>query len=157
MFQAALPEIGPGALQPRTNEEDLYGTDKEKSLFIPQNTSWQNVAEELAEEGIGVSIFLGQNKTMDVGSVGTFLHPFLSFRVRWLIDHVCGAGVVSSITGGEMFFHPRFDPLHDGPVLDSQLRRLVSRTTAYNCALRVRCSHGIFPSFTSPPLFLLQR
>jgi protein transport protein SEC24 len=32
--------------------------------------------------------------------------------------------------------------LRDGPILGSQLRRLVTRTTGYNCTLRVRASYG---------------
>lgn len=51
-------------------------------------------------------------------------------------------GVVASFTGGELFFYPRFKEAHDGPTLISQFRRLISRTQAYNCTMRVRCSKG---------------
>ena len=51
-------------------------------------------------------------------------------------------GVVPSLSGGDIFYHWDFKPLRDGPILESQLRRLVTRTTAYNCTLRVRASYG---------------
>ena len=51
-------------------------------------------------------------------------------------------GVVPSLSGGDMFYHWDFKPLRDGPILESQLRRLVTRTAAYNCTLRVRASNG---------------
>jgi protein transport protein SEC24 len=49
---------------------------------------------------------------------------------------------VPSLSGGDIFFHWDFKPLRDGPILESQLRRLVTRTTGYNCTLRVRASYG---------------
>ncbi len=51
-------------------------------------------------------------------------------------------GAVASLSGGDIFYHWDFKPLRDGPILESQLRRLVTRTTGYNCTLRVRTSYG---------------
>jgi protein transport protein SEC24 len=57
-------------------------------------------------------------------------------------------GVVANMTGGSIYFHPRFDPTHDGPILNSELQRLFTRMTGYNCLMRVRCGNGrpVFPS-----------
>lgn len=121
VFQSTMPTIGPGALDPLTDESRVYGTEKETTLFLPRDRFWREIAEECAEEGIAVSLFLGMSKTIDIGSIGT----------------------VSSITGGAMYFHPRFKPSRDQIVLASQLRRLVTRTTVYNCVMRIRCSYGL--------------
>lgn len=48
----------------------MYGTDKEKTLFLPRDPSWRELGEECAEEGVGVSLFLAASQFMDIGSVG---------------------------------------------------------------------------------------
>ncbi|KAH7913293.1 hypothetical protein BJ138DRAFT_1171379 [Hygrophoropsis aurantiaca] len=121
VFQSTLPSIGPGALEPLEDQTSVYGSEKERGLFMPRNQTWRDVAEECAEEGIGVSMFLGMSKPIDIGSIG----------------------IVPATTGGEIYFHPRFNPLRDTTVLASQLRRLFTRTTAYNCLMRIRCSTGL--------------
>ncbi|KIM70512.1 hypothetical protein SCLCIDRAFT_12458 [Scleroderma citrinum Foug A] len=121
VFQSTMPTVGPGALDSSVDESQVIGTEKERTLFLPRDRVWRDIAEECAEEGIGVSMFLGMSKTIDIGSIG----------------------VVPSTTGGDIYFHPRFKPFRDQIVLASQLRRLVTRTTVYNCVKRIRSSHGL--------------
>ena len=68
-----MPTIGGGALGFREQEEStLYGTDKEKTLFVPRNSFWRDLGEECADEGVGVSLFLTPARPMDLGSVGEY-------------------------------------------------------------------------------------
>lgn len=46
------------------------------------------------------------------------------------------------MTGGDLFFHPRFDPVRDGKVLRAELSKVLQRETAYSVTMRVRCSNG---------------
>ncbi len=49
---------------------------------------------------------------------------------------------MAGITGGSIFFHPRFDAHRDTPRLREELSRLLASDVVYNCALRLRCSNG---------------
>ncbi|KIY47838.1 vWA-like protein [Fistulina hepatica ATCC 64428] len=120
-FQSVMPSVGIGALHGQPNEMELYDSDKEKTLFQPRDPAWRRIADQCSDEGIGVSMFLVPSQFMDIGSIGA----------------------VSSVTGGQLFYHPRFEPQKDGAIMESQLRRLVSRRTGYNCMARVRCSNGL--------------
>lgn len=122
LFQSNLPTVGAGALPlSPPSESALYDTDKEKSLHAPRNSTWISIAEECAEEGVGVSMFLAPNKYMDTGSVA----------------------VVANLTGGEIFWHPRFVAHRDAEMVQAQLARLVGRMQGFNCTTRVRCSQGL--------------
>lgn len=119
-------------------EYTSYDPEREKTYFVSRDDTWRDIGEQCAEEGIGVSMFLGMSRPIDVGTIGNCVNGPFCQVVNSLFP-----GVVPSITGGELFFHPRFDSTRDGVVLTSQLRRLLTRTVGYNCMFRVRCSSGM--------------
>lgn len=69
IFLSSLPIIGPGALKPREDTK-LYGTDKEKTLFVPQDPFYRTTAEECVDAGIGVNLFLFPTQYIDVATLG---------------------------------------------------------------------------------------
>lgn len=71
IFQTCLPTIGPGILKNREDNK-LYGTDKEKTLFVPQDPFYRLTAEECVEYGIGVNLFLFPSQYIDVATLGKF-------------------------------------------------------------------------------------
>ena len=75
MFASTIPTVGIGALTPRDNETALYDTDKEASLYVPRNSLWREIGEQCSEQGVGVSMFLGMSKPIDIASIGKFEIP----------------------------------------------------------------------------------
>lgn len=120
VFLSTIPTVGPGSLKHREDTK-LYGTDKEKNLFAPQDPFYREAAEECVEAGIGVNVFFFPSQYIDVATVG----------------------LLPGLTGGELYFHPRFDPVRDGVKLHSQIQRCVLREAGYNVTMRVRCSNGL--------------
>ncbi|KAI0295750.1 protein transporter SEC24 [Russula brevipes] len=119
-FVCTLAGLGPGRLVPLENTNHDETLD-DKKFYVPRDIEWSNLGEACADAGIGVSMFMAPVKFLDLASIGA----------------------VPSLSGGDIFYHWDFKPLRDGPIMESQLRRLVTRTTGYNCTLRVRASNGL--------------
>jgi len=121
VFQSTLPSIGPGALPAAPQEDTLYGTAEEMSLHKPRDKLYLDVAEECIDDGVGVTLFLAPNQYMDIGSVGA----------------------LANVTGGDIYFHPRYEGERDRDVMDSQIRRTIGRFQGFNVVARVRVSNGM--------------
>ncbi|KAG0229526.1 COPII coat Sec23p-Sfb3p heterodimer component [Actinomortierella wolfii] len=120
LFQTAMPTFGPGALKHREDSK-LYGTDKERQLYAPQDDFFKKLAESCVDAGLSIDLFMFPNAYMDVATLGC----------------------LPSITGGETFFYPHFHASRDGFKLRGTIARLVQRPFGFNALMRVRCSAGL--------------
>lgn len=57
------------------------------------------------------------------------------------------------MTGGDVFFHPRYNVRRDHHIMRSEVRRVLQRQLGYNCSVRIRCSTGLHVSSYLSPLF----
>ncbi|KAI9308966.1 Sec23/Sec24 trunk domain-containing protein [Cunninghamella echinulata] len=121
IFHTSLPTSGPGALKNR-DDVKLYGTDKEKQLFIPQNGDYHTLGIECVNEGVCIDLWL--------------------FPLQAYID-VCTLGVLSSLTGGDTHYFPDFNDRQYGGTFTFDLQHSLQREQGYNGALRLRCSNGL--------------
>ncbi|KAI9633449.1 uncharacterized protein MKK02DRAFT_38103 [Dioszegia hungarica] len=119
-FLTSLPLVGPGKLTSR-DDPTVYNTDKERALFTAADPFWRNTADEIANAGVGVNTFLFPDQYTDVASVGA----------------------LSAATGGDVFFHPRFEPVRDRDTLFDEIRRSLTTELVYNATMRVRCSNNL--------------
>ncbi|KAG0377736.1 COPII coat Sec23p-Sfb3p heterodimer component [Mortierella sp. AD032] len=120
MFQTALPTSGPGALKQREDSK-LYNTDKERTLFAPQDDFYKKLAESCVDAGLSIDLFLFPNAYIDVATLGC----------------------LPSITGGESHMFANFNAARDGVKFKGNLAKLVERPFGYNALMRVRCSTGL--------------
>ena len=74
LFLSSVCSVGPGVAQSRLgfDENKMYDTDREKELFKPSSVMWVDLAEEMSDEGIGVSpiVATGTSTSVDFASLG---------------------------------------------------------------------------------------
>ncbi|CCA67291.1 related to Protein transport protein Sec24C [Serendipita indica DSM 11827] len=121
IFATCMPKLGFGMLTERENEKSIYTSESDSTLFIPREVSWKEMGEECVDCGVGVSMVLAPSRWADIGTIG----------------------IVPKLTGGDLYFHPKFDPERDFGVLYSQIRRFMDRETGYQATLKLRCTTGI--------------
>ncbi|CAG8657181.1 5507_t:CDS:10 [Rhizophagus irregularis] len=120
IFQTSLPTFGPGAIKHREDSK-LYNTDKERSLFCPQDSYYKNLAINCVDAGICVDLFLFPNTYLDIATIG----------------------LLSCLTGGETYYYPNFDVQRDGGKFAYELHQNITREFGYNSLMRIRCSNGL--------------
>ncbi|CEP03242.1 unnamed protein product (mitochondrion) [Plasmodiophora brassicae] len=120
VIQSSLPRTGLGALDDRDNQT-IYATDKEKELFLPQDSYYQVLATTCAERFIAVDLFVCANAYVDIATVG----------------------VLSNMTGGQVFYYPDFHAAKDGYSLESDILTTLTRESGFEGVMVVRTSAGL--------------
>ncbi|KAI9342470.1 Sec23/Sec24 trunk domain-containing protein [Zopfochytrium polystomum] len=120
IFQTTLPNFGPGALKMR-EDPSLYGTDKERTLFEPQEFFWRKLGQDCSKDGVCVDLFLFRHSYIDVATLGS----------------------LSAITGGDTTYYENFMAERDGIRFIEDLKRSASRSFGFDALMRIRCSDGL--------------
>ncbi|XP_044473585.1 protein transport protein Sec24-like At3g07100 isoform X2 [Mangifera indica] len=125
IFQNTLPSLGVGRLRLRGDDVRVYGTDKEHALRIPEDPFYKQMAADLTKFHIAVNVYAFSDKYTDIASLGT----------------------LAKYTGGQVYYYPNFQSSLHGAKLMHELSRDLTRETAWEAVMRIRCGKGI--RFTS--------
>ena len=120
MFQSCLPVVGPGRLAAREDAK-LIGTDKEKTLLVSQDEFYQKLGIECIDNGCAFDLYFCSSSYIDVATMGT----------------------LSSITGGDCYYYPMFNPQRDAIKMQMDLQKNVKRQFGYDAIIRLRVSNGL--------------
>lgn len=124
VFHSSLPTAeGPGKLKNR-DDRKLLGTDKEKTVLIPQTQAYNQLGQDCVGAGCSVDLFLFNNAYIDVATIGQ----------------------VSRLTGGEVRKYTYFQADIDGDRLIKDIITNISRPIAFDSIMRVRTSTGVRPT-----------
>ncbi|GMN44650.1 hypothetical protein TIFTF001_013847 [Ficus carica] len=125
IFQNMLPSLGVGRLKLRGDDLRVYGTDKEHALRLPEDPFYKQMAADFTKFQIGVNIYAFSDKYTDIASLGT----------------------LAKYTGGQVNYYPGFQSAIHGEKLRHELARDLTRETAWEAVMRIRCGKGV--RFTS--------
>ncbi|KAG0473484.1 hypothetical protein HPP92_015341 [Vanilla planifolia] len=121
VFQSTLPSLGVGRLRLRGDDARAYGTDKENNLRIPEDSFYKQMAADFTKNQIAVDIFAFSEKYSDIASLGT----------------------LAKYTGGQVYHYPSFKADTHRVKLRHELARDLTRETAWEAVMRIRCSKGV--------------
>lgn len=121
VFQSTLPSLGIGRLRLRGDDLRLYGTDKEQSLRVPEDPFYKQMAAEFTKNQIAVDIFAFSDKYSDLASLGS----------------------LAKYSGGQVYHYPSFQASIHQEKLRHELARDITRETAWEAVMRIRCGKGV--------------
>jgi len=119
LFQSSIPTVGPGKGKPR-DEVRLYGTDKEKTLYAPQDSFWRRLGMACVQRLISLDVFCYASKAAELPSVT----------------------MITKLTGGQVYFSNAPDKT-DKLTLNWNLHRNMTRNQGWEAVMRIRCSEGL--------------
>lgn len=125
VFQSTLPSFGVGRLRLRGDDFRVYGTDKEHTFRIPEDPFYKQMAAEFTKNQIGADIYTFSDKYSDLASLGA----------------------LAKYTGGQVYHYPSFQASVHQEKLRHELARGLTRETAWEAVMRIRCGKGV--RFTS--------
>ncbi|KAD3338275.1 hypothetical protein E3N88_33796 [Mikania micrantha] len=125
IFQSTLPSLGVGRLKLRGDDLRVYGTDKEHTLRIPEDPFYKQMAADFTKFQVAVNIYAFSDKYTDIASLGT----------------------LAKYTGGQVYYYPSFHSAIHKDKLRHELARDLTRETAWEAVMRIRCGKGV--RFTS--------
>ncbi|CAH2054702.1 unnamed protein product [Thlaspi arvense] len=121
IFQNSLPSLGAGRLKLRGDDPRVYGTDKEYTLRVAEDTFYKQMAADCTKFQIGINVYAFSDKYTDIASLGT----------------------LAKYTGGQVYYYPGFQSSIHGDKLRHELARDLTRETAWESVMRIRCGKGI--------------
>ncbi|OIV91078.1 hypothetical protein TanjilG_17038 [Lupinus angustifolius] len=121
IFQNTLPSLGVGRLKLRGDDSRIYGTDKEHVLRLAEDPFYKQMAAEFSKYQISVDVYAFSDKYTDIASLGT----------------------LAKYTAGQVYYYPAFQSIIHGEKLRSELRRDLTRETAWEAVMRIRCATGV--------------
>lgn len=121
VFQSTLPSLGVGRLRLRGDDLRVYGTDKEHNLRVPEDSFYKQMAADFTKNQISVDIYGFGDKYSDIASLGT----------------------LAKYTGGQVYHYPYSMTDTHQEKLRHELTRDLTRETAWEAVMRIRCSKGV--------------
>ncbi|XP_038641637.1 protein transport protein Sec24C-like isoform X2 [Scyliorhinus canicula] len=117
LFHTSLPTArAPGELRKRNDN-----TNKEQTLFQPQSSYYQTLAEQCVQQGCCVDLFLFPTQYVDVASLG-----LLTLR-----------------TGGDLYYYSNFRVDRDAEQFQFDFQRDVQKVIGFNAKMKVHTRKGI--------------
>ncbi|GFP97984.1 protein transport protein sec24-like at3g07100 [Phtheirospermum japonicum] len=121
IFQNTLPSLGVGRLRLRGDDMRVYGTDKEHTLRVPEDPFYKQMAADFTKYQIAVNVYAFSDKYTDISSLGT----------------------LAKYTGGQVYYYPSFQASIHKDKLRHELTRDLTRETAWEAVMRIRCGKGV--------------
>ena len=109
-------------------------------LHCSRDNYWKELAEQCVDHGVGVGLILTPNCYIDAATLGMHIDP------KPAVLPISLVGVVPGITGGDMYFLPRFNSERDVAVLCSYTSQIMRHETHLSLAMLERTSVKAYSS-----------